>query len=214
MPTRMGGRRIVDLVINDLRDRMEVGIERYGTPLQAHNGRNALVDAYQEALDMTQYLRQKIEEEAPGTDIDPEPDYSHEHFLQQLSLPAHWLMSTQYLQEQVYGYPRMGNEGDLAVIATYLDWNQSAAVQELAELREEFSWKPWATDDPFVHRERIMAEAVDLLHFVGNMMHAIGATDAEFWGAYRDKQLLNVRRQESGTYSAQKGGLAEGSDNG
>jgi hypothetical protein len=32
-------------------------------PLQAHNGRNALIDAYQEALDLVVYLRQAIEEQ-------------------------------------------------------------------------------------------------------------------------------------------------------
>lgn len=31
-------------------------------PLQAHNGRDPLVDAYQEALDLVVYLRQAIEE--------------------------------------------------------------------------------------------------------------------------------------------------------
>lgn len=53
---------IVDLVIDDLIDRKAVGIERYGTPLQASNGRDALLDAYQEALDLCCYLRQAIEE--------------------------------------------------------------------------------------------------------------------------------------------------------
>lgn len=53
---------IVDLVIADMEERKRVGIERYGTPLQAHNGRDALVDAYQESLDLTMYLRQAIEE--------------------------------------------------------------------------------------------------------------------------------------------------------
>jgi predicted HAD superfamily Cof-like phosphohydrolase len=38
------------------------GRERYGVPLQAFNGREALVDAYQEALDLVVYLRQEIEE--------------------------------------------------------------------------------------------------------------------------------------------------------
>ncbi len=49
-----------DLVIEDMRDRDTVGRERYGTPLQPHNGRDALVDAYQEALDLVVYLRQAI----------------------------------------------------------------------------------------------------------------------------------------------------------
>lgn len=51
-----------DLVIADMRERDGVGQARYGTPLQAHNGRDALVDAYQEALDLVVYLRQAIEE--------------------------------------------------------------------------------------------------------------------------------------------------------
>lgn len=47
-------------VIQDMEDRRQLGIERYGTPLQANNGRDALVDAYQEALDLVVYLRQAI----------------------------------------------------------------------------------------------------------------------------------------------------------
>jgi len=53
---------IQDLVIADITARKEVGLERYGTLLQAHNGRDALMDAYQEALDLAIYLRQVIEE--------------------------------------------------------------------------------------------------------------------------------------------------------
>lgn len=53
---------IADLVIEDLRAKKAVGVEKYGTPLQAFNGRRALVDAYQETLDLSQYLKQEIEE--------------------------------------------------------------------------------------------------------------------------------------------------------
>lgn len=49
-------------VIADMTARRLLGITRYGTVLQAHNGRDALVDAYQEALDLCVYLRQAIEE--------------------------------------------------------------------------------------------------------------------------------------------------------
>ncbi|TAL44617.1 MAG: hypothetical protein EPN91_04075 [Salinibacterium sp.] len=49
-------------VITDMEQRRETGISRYGTPLQAHNGRDAVVDAYQEALDLAVYLRQEIVE--------------------------------------------------------------------------------------------------------------------------------------------------------
>ena len=50
------------LVIADMENRRTTGITRYGTPLQANNGRDALVDAYQEVLDLAVYLRQVIEE--------------------------------------------------------------------------------------------------------------------------------------------------------
>jgi hypothetical protein len=38
-------------VIADIRERREVGIGRYGTALQPHNGRDALRDLYEELLD-------------------------------------------------------------------------------------------------------------------------------------------------------------------
>lgn len=53
---------IWDLVIEDMKERDLVGRQRYGTPLQTNNGRDALLDAYQEALDLAVYLRQAIEE--------------------------------------------------------------------------------------------------------------------------------------------------------
>lgn len=53
----------------DLEVREQVGVERYGTPLQPHNGRDALRDAYEEALDLACYLRQALIERdgAPST---------------------------------------------------------------------------------------------------------------------------------------------------
>ncbi len=41
----------------DMRERDAAGRQKYGTPLQAENGRDHLVDAYQEALDLCVYLR-------------------------------------------------------------------------------------------------------------------------------------------------------------
>ena len=61
-PVASNGPAVWDLVIADMRARDNVGRERYGTPLQPHNGRDALVDAYQEALDLVVYLRQAIYE--------------------------------------------------------------------------------------------------------------------------------------------------------
>lgn len=53
---------IWDLVRTDIEERNAMGIAKYGTPLQVFNGRDPLVDAYQEALDLVVYLRQAIEE--------------------------------------------------------------------------------------------------------------------------------------------------------
>lgn len=49
---------IHDLVIIDMAERKNLGVSRYGTPLQAFNGRSAFQDAYEEVLDLTAYLRQ------------------------------------------------------------------------------------------------------------------------------------------------------------
>ena len=61
-PPEPGKGDIWRLVLDDMKERRRTGIKRYGTPLQANNGRDALVDAYQEALDLAVYLRQAIEE--------------------------------------------------------------------------------------------------------------------------------------------------------
>ena len=62
-PKPNAGTPIWELVIADMRERDRIGRERYGTPLQAHNGRDALWDAYEEILDAAAYLRQAIEEQ-------------------------------------------------------------------------------------------------------------------------------------------------------
>ena len=51
-----------DLVMADMRERDLAGHVKYGTRLQPHNGRDSLVDAYQEALDLCVYMRQAIYE--------------------------------------------------------------------------------------------------------------------------------------------------------
>lgn len=49
-----------DLVLADMRDRDALGRQRYGTPLQPHNGRKPLRDLYQELLDAVAYTRQEL----------------------------------------------------------------------------------------------------------------------------------------------------------
>ena len=57
------GNPILGMVLADLTNRALEGKEKYGEPLKVHNGRNALWDAYQEALDLAMYLRQAIGEQ-------------------------------------------------------------------------------------------------------------------------------------------------------
>jgi primosomal protein N' len=56
------GTKVLDQVMADLAERAENGKEKYGVYLRTHNGRDALIDAYQEALDLVMYLRQAIME--------------------------------------------------------------------------------------------------------------------------------------------------------
>ena len=82
MPATVNAPRSVDLVISDIRNtingdttclcidlmsRADVGYKKYGVYLQPGNGRDSIIDAYQEVLDCVKYLRTAIHEgRAPG----------------------------------------------------------------------------------------------------------------------------------------------------
>jgi hypothetical protein len=55
-----------DLVLEDMKARDQLGMHRYGTRLEPFNGRDALQDAYEEALDLAVYLKQAIVERNGG----------------------------------------------------------------------------------------------------------------------------------------------------
>ena len=57
------GNPILGMVLADLTNRALEGKEKYGEPLKARNGRNALWDLYQELLDAAMYTRQLIQEQ-------------------------------------------------------------------------------------------------------------------------------------------------------
>lgn len=66
-PTPNNSEPVVNQVMHDLHRRKVMGIKKYGTPLQAHNGRDALQDAYEEALDLCCYLKQKLLEDSSSS---------------------------------------------------------------------------------------------------------------------------------------------------
>lgn len=71
--TTPASRSITARVIEDMHERDRVGRERYGKPLTADNGRDQLVDAYQEILDASVYTRAAM---AEGTLV-PEAVYNN-----------------------------------------------------------------------------------------------------------------------------------------
>jgi hypothetical protein len=52
--------------MQDIQDRKEFGLQKYGQLLQPNNGRKGLVDLYQELLDACCYCRLLIEEMEDG----------------------------------------------------------------------------------------------------------------------------------------------------
>lgn len=60
-PTReKPGVEVLPEVMKDLEARILIGIAKYGEPLTTNNGRDSMLDAYQEALDMCVYLKQAL----------------------------------------------------------------------------------------------------------------------------------------------------------
>jgi hypothetical protein len=47
---------VYPILLNDIKERAEIGRVRYGRYLEVNNGRCNLTDAYQEALDLSMYL--------------------------------------------------------------------------------------------------------------------------------------------------------------
>lgn len=56
-------RHTVDLVVADLAERKRYGVKKYGVAHQHDNGRNHLLDLYEELLDGAVYVRAEIERE-------------------------------------------------------------------------------------------------------------------------------------------------------
>lgn len=63
LPIPVDGPAVWDLVIADMQDRDRVGLENYGVRLTVGDGRDSLIDAYQESLDKSVYLKKAIIEQ-------------------------------------------------------------------------------------------------------------------------------------------------------
>ena len=88
---------IWDLVIADMQARNRVGRERYGTPLQANNGRDGLCDLYEELLDACAYIRKEmVERDKKPAESVPEAAMVPVHILY-----ANWRGSTTWRRVQL-----------------------------------------------------------------------------------------------------------------
>ena len=113
-----------------------------------------------------------------------------------------WLRRTRDLQENVYfiNYEEMSGDKpqNIRKLVEYMRWNMLAVDDELAEMRQAISWKPWQHDAPYADREEIIKEAVDVLHFVANIIVAAGGTDEMLDKFYIEKMERNKERQLKG----------------
>ena len=115
---------------------------------------------------------------------------------------SEWLAETLELQRDVYkiDYDKMtGDTPDkINNLVEYMRWNMLAIDDELAEMRQAISWKPWQHDEPYADREEVIKEAVDVLHFVANIIVACGGTDEVLDTLYQEKMNRNRERQLRG----------------
>ncbi len=113
-----------------------------------------------------------------------------------------WLRRTEELQKDVYfiNYEEMAGDKPQAIrkFVEYLRWNMLAVDDEMAEMRQAISWKPWQHDAPYADREEVIKEAVDVLHFVANIIVAAGGTDEMLDKFYVEKMEKNKQRQLNG----------------
>jgi hypothetical protein len=120
-----------------------------------------------------------------------------------------WLRKTRELQKNVYfiDFDEMAGDDPRKIrkLVEYMRWNMLAIDDELAEMRQAISWKPWQHDQPYADREEIVKEAVDVLHFVANIIVAAGGTDEVLDRLYLEKMEKNKKRQLEGYLVKSKG---------
>lgn len=120
-----------------------------------------------------------------------------------MTTPDGWKLfeTTRELQIQAYGKDPESLTGD--ELADYWSHMHSALIDELSEFLAEVSWKPWSNERGVIKdRKAALGELIDAQHFMINLALSIGATEEEFWDAYKEKQKRNRARQaQAGGYN-------------
>ncbi len=104
--------------------------------------------------------------------------------------------------ERQYTYQRQSFDIDLHKLTeeerlAYIDTMLKAAMLEIGEAFNEFSWKPWASNQ-FLNRDAVVGECVDVLFFIANTLAALGVSSRELDQKYLSKMGINTARQERG----------------
>lgn len=110
------------------------------------------------------------------------------------------LTETLALQREAFGVDPTTLEG--RALREYLQWNIEALIVEAVEAKQELAWKPWKKYEPeqiFLDDDNgflaFCEEAIDCLHFVFNILVAMGYDDEELVESWRRKANINRERQ-------------------
>lgn len=181
---------IADLVCADIQEKKRMGMEKYGTPLQAFNGRNSLQDAYQEAIDLTKYLKQKLEEEREGSSI------GKMHFgIQELIRRVHtWSRNCGWWNDLVTGE-------DLAKNPLIVSQKLLLIVTEIAEATE--GHRKNLMDDKLPKRTMLEVELADAIIRIVDLA---GALNLDLAGAVVEKMEYNSSRVDHKVENRKKEG--------
>ncbi len=179
---------IWNLVIEDMRTRDNSGRQKYRTPLQAHNGRDACVDAYQEALDLVVYMRQLIaERKDERSELERIHSRVAELEAENKRLTGRTNSLSEQLADELVDHQRMFSEGkQLRSRVTELE-DQSAAVEDALAMAGV--WGHVECEAP------TFAEAVELLSQRITDLESENKALVEDLG-WLEKQIIYVRDSE------------------
>ena len=113
------------------------------------------------------------------------------------------LRDTRALQREAFGVDPLTLQG--SALREYLVWNLHALMVEAAEATNRLAWKPWRTwddDQVYAHSKRVRVEpefeeeVIDCLHFVANVLVALGLDDIQLHDAWQRKANVNRVRQK------------------
>lgn len=131
-PTPNDKQPIQDMVIEDILERKEHGIRKYGTPVQAGNGRDMLLDAYEEVMDLAVYLRGALEE---GKEFEVESrSYAEYRIIDQNGVT--YDVGVRRSIEQVYESLRHGDKLQERYVTTTrrFEWRDELSPSTLTEI--------------------------------------------------------------------------------